>query len=550
MPQPQHNRKSRPKQTAPALTQSNSLIFTARAVFEHDTRMWQLLRTCKPTISASEQQAGEVALARAARLQRLALAQVRPGERQSVAMVYSPSHESASQAALLTEYSLVGNLGAALSGRRPFDERAALQIAHDIAHALEVNWTCGIVHRRIQPASILLVNEPGSQQNVLRAKLDDYTLAWIDSDPGRPPIVTELTSPYSAPGLLAGRTPHIEFDLYSLCCVLLELLSAAQSVDLDHDLRCIAPNTSHHTIAILRRGLGLNMEPPFDSPSELKAALKQALQDLPQLTPPSHPSTWNKFHFALISFMTVVTVVAISLGCIIGTLVNDLLAGTNGASAPMVTSQENARTPTVVSNAGAAGMITPTQPPPAATSIAFDTPSSPPPDMATPPPPPDTATLPPPPDTATPLPTLTATGTTLFVTETAVPTIASPPSPTATTAWPSPTPIATPQPIIRLKLTAFLDTAAPRGDPSCINVRLIVSGFALNAEGWELIAEGLRVPAGKFNRGGFAAVCLNTPDQEFKFTIAAPSSYRLAGNTSIPAKGGDTFEILVERVNR
>jgi hypothetical protein len=83
--------------------------------------------------------------------------------------------------------------------------------------------------------------------------------------------------------------------------------------------------------------------------------------------------------------------------------------------------------------------------------------------------------------------------------------------------------------IIILKLIADKEELAPRDNPRCIHIQLVPDNFSLNAEGWSLITEGIAVTPGPFNRGGFAALCLDPPGREFKFTIRPRSGVRVIG---------------------
>ena len=76
------------------------------------------------------------------------------------------------------------------------------------------------------------------------------------------------------------------------------------------------------------------------------------------------------------------------------------------------------------------------------------------------------------------------------------------------------------------------------GDLKCINVRIVFpAGY--NGNGWTLEAEGIgKAP---FNSGGYSALCVPRERQEFRFSILPPRGIRVAGNRSVPARGGESF---------
>lgn len=103
--------------------------------------------------------------------------------------------------------------------RRLLPDAAVLDIAADLAEALDFAHRCGIVHRDVKPANV--VYDPAAR----RAVLTDFGLARdVDAEASRSGAM--LGSPaYMAPELLAGRAADARSDLYALGVLLYELLA-------------------------------------------------------------------------------------------------------------------------------------------------------------------------------------------------------------------------------------------------------------------------------------------------------------------------------------
>src|SRR6185503_8558875 len=107
--------------------------------------------------------------------------------------------------------------------RMPVSE--ALRIAAQVADALDYAHKHGVVHRDIKPENILLANG--------HAKVADFGIARTASDVGERLTMTGMaigTPAYMSPEQFMGD-PSIDgrSDVYSLGCVLFEMLSGAPS---------------------------------------------------------------------------------------------------------------------------------------------------------------------------------------------------------------------------------------------------------------------------------------------------------------------------------
>jgi hypothetical protein len=107
----------------------------------------------------------------------------------------------------------------------PLPPHEAARLAGEIAEALHVVHSAGIVHRDIKPSNVLLApaHIPGRQY---RAKLADFGIAYLVD-------TTRVTSPgqiigtvaYLAPEQVTGAEPAPPADVYALGLVLLEALT-------------------------------------------------------------------------------------------------------------------------------------------------------------------------------------------------------------------------------------------------------------------------------------------------------------------------------------
>ncbi|MDI2098828.1 serine/threonine-protein kinase [Ruicaihuangia caeni] len=99
------------------------------------------------------------------------------------------------------------------------------QLAIELAEALHVVHTAGIVHRDVKPSNVLMAppHLPGSHY---RAKLADFGIArLIDSVQQTSPGVVIGTAAYLAPEQLRGDDATPAVDIYSLGLVLIEALT-------------------------------------------------------------------------------------------------------------------------------------------------------------------------------------------------------------------------------------------------------------------------------------------------------------------------------------
>jgi serine/threonine-protein kinase len=121
---------------------------------------------------------------------------------------------------LVTEFLEGNSLAAKLSEHGPVCPVRAAQIGSETADGLAAAHREGVVHRDVKPANLLMTADGG-------VKVADFGIARFMNDSIAGPTKTGLligTSAYLSPERALGHTADSAADIYSLGCVLYELL--------------------------------------------------------------------------------------------------------------------------------------------------------------------------------------------------------------------------------------------------------------------------------------------------------------------------------------
>ncbi|MCZ7645211.1 MAG: serine/threonine protein kinase [Planctomycetota bacterium] len=182
----------------------------------------------------------------------------------------------------------------------PLEERRALELARDIAKALECAHKNGIVHRDIKPDNILITREG-------QPKLADLGLAKLLADEAAAATQSGVavgTPHYMAPEQVAGETKRIDTrtDIYALGCTLYHLLTGRtpfegkaatlimtkQLNELPRPPHELRPGLSAGCSQLVLKMMQKRRSHRFQNPTELLEALERHLEGKP-LEPPRAP---------------------------------------------------------------------------------------------------------------------------------------------------------------------------------------------------------------------------------------------------------------------
>ncbi|MFE7798559.1 Stk1 family PASTA domain-containing Ser/Thr kinase [Nocardia sp. NPDC057440] len=106
-------------------------------------------------------------------------------------------------------------------GKGPIPPRRAMEVVADVCAALDFSHKAGIVHRDMKPANIM-INRAGA------VKVMDFGIARAIADAANPMTQTAAvigTAQYLSPEQARGETVDARSDVYSVGCVLFEILT-------------------------------------------------------------------------------------------------------------------------------------------------------------------------------------------------------------------------------------------------------------------------------------------------------------------------------------
>ncbi len=197
---------------------------------------------------------------------------------------------------------LVGEDLAHLAHREgPFPAMEAVALLRQVCTALGAAHRRGIIHRDLKPQNLFVVSR-GAER---RIKILDFGVAKLLHADDRPTTSTGVvlgTIQYMSPEQARGEHVDARADIYSLGCILFELLTGALPFAASNPLAILARLATEDAIApsqlayrfgvppaldeVVLRALAKDRDRRFSDVEELEAAL--AALDLHALPPPAH----------------------------------------------------------------------------------------------------------------------------------------------------------------------------------------------------------------------------------------------------------------------
>jgi tetratricopeptide (TPR) repeat protein len=171
---------------------------------------------------------------------------------------------------VVTEYVKGENLQAEVARHRPaVPVRRILEIAVDVARAMEAVHGCGLVHRDVAPRNVW-IDERG------HAKLGDFGLAARDGTHDGRPVGTPA---YMAPEQALGEPCDARSDLYSLGAVMYEMATGRP------------PFVADDPTELLAQHIGRAPVPPRWHNPEIPPSLERLILSLLEKVPDDRPAT-------------------------------------------------------------------------------------------------------------------------------------------------------------------------------------------------------------------------------------------------------------------
>ena len=183
------------------------------------------------------------------RLEARALA--RFGAHPNIVTIYDLGEERGLPYALC-EYLEGGDVREVLDQRGALPPERALAIARDVSRALSFAHERGVVHRDLKPENIWLLGDG-------TAKLGDFGLALVSGQGRLTSADTVLGTPhYMAPEQARGQPLDVRSDLYSLGCVLYELLTGEPPFDGMSAIAIVSQHVHADPVALRDRAPGID----------------------------------------------------------------------------------------------------------------------------------------------------------------------------------------------------------------------------------------------------------------------------------------------------
>ena len=194
---------------------------------------------------------------------------------------------------IVMEYVDAKTVADLLSGGHIMPDRAA-ELAEAVCDALVVAHAHGVVHRDIKPANIMVTRNG-------QVKVTDFGIARVTSNETVAQTAAVLgTASYLSPEQAQGGPIDQRSDLYSLGCVLYEMLTGRPPFTADSPVAVASkhvleqapppsrlnPDVTPQLDAVVMRALSKNPDNRYHDAEEMRADLERARQGMPMAAPP------------------------------------------------------------------------------------------------------------------------------------------------------------------------------------------------------------------------------------------------------------------------
>ena len=197
------------------------------------------------------------------------------------------------------------NLKELLQRDGPLDATQTISIIGQIASALTTAHEMGLVHRDVKPANVLIVEGAGADESN-HVYLSDFGIAKQQSSNVTRTGMFIGTAEYASPEQIEGKELDGRSDVYSLGCVLYQLLTGNPAYEKDSEValiyahllepppspRAARPDLPPAIDDVVAKAMAKNPDDRYATARELAAAVRQALtQPAAESAPAPAPET-------------------------------------------------------------------------------------------------------------------------------------------------------------------------------------------------------------------------------------------------------------------
>ncbi|MGH2769876.1 MAG: serine/threonine-protein kinase, partial [Actinomycetota bacterium] len=201
-----------------------------------------------------------------------------------IASVFDFVEEGDGRPLMVMELLVGRDLHTILSREGPLDPKTAGAVAAQVAEGLDHAHRAGAIHRDVKPGNIFLTSSGG-------VKVTDFGIASAAGGPGGVAAGKLIGTPhYLSPEQVRGEEATPASDLYSLGCVLFEMLTGRPPFEGENDLsaatarlgakppspRAINPRVSKALAEVVDQALAEDPQDRFPSAGVMAEAIRRA----------------------------------------------------------------------------------------------------------------------------------------------------------------------------------------------------------------------------------------------------------------------------------